>query len=117
MRQIVLTPAGKTVAKTAIFTSLIAFVIGVLTIMLMDDHNLNFVIAVLAAAGIVVAATISLLISIFVVCWAAVVLKERYDSWYLRRGFRKYLEKITKTKRKKTTKKTTKKTSKKKSSK
>ena len=117
MRQIVLTPAGKTVAKTAIFTSLIAFVIGILTIMLMDDHNLSFVTAVLAAAGIVVAATVALLISIFLVCWAAVVCKERYDAWYRRVGFRKDLAKLN-SKSKKTTKKTTKRsTSKKKSAK
>ena len=96
MRQIVLTPAGKTVAKTAIFTSLVAFVIGILTVMLMDDKGLGFIPALLAAAGILVASTLVLLISIFGICWAFVVIKQRYDAWYCRTGFRKDLEKLTK---------------------
>ena len=117
MRQIVLTPAGKTVLKTSVFVALVSFVIGVLTIMLMDDKGLGFVPAVLASIGIVVASVLALVVGIVAVCVIIVVVKERYDKWYLCRGFRKDLEKITKTKRKKTTKKTTKKTSKKKSSK
>lgn len=127
MRQIVLTPAGKVAAKTAIFTSLIAFVIGILTVMLMDDKGLGFIPAVLASAGIIVASTLVLLISIFGICWAFVVIKQKYDSWYSRVGFQRDLQKLAKrgiinpahaklpkkpTKKKTTSKKTSKKSAK-----
>ena len=122
MRQIVLTPAGKVAAKTAIFTTLFAFIVGVLTVMLMDDHSIGFVPAVLAAVGIIVASTITLLIGVFAACWAFVVIKEKYDKWYATVGFRKDLEKLAKrglinTKHAKTARKTTKKTTKRSTSK
>lgn len=117
MRRIVLTPAGKMVAKAAASTALVSFVIGVLTIMIMDDKGLGFIPAVLSAMGIVVASVLALVVGIVAICAIIVVLKEKYDGWYLRRGFRRDLEKVT-AKRKKTTKKTTKRsTSKKKSAK
>lgn len=96
MRQIVLTPAGKVAAKTAIFTTLFAFVVGILTIMIMDDKGLGFVPALLASVGIIVASVLALMIGVFASCWAFVVLKEKYDAWYCRTGFRKDLEKLAK---------------------
>ena len=122
MRRIVLTPAGKLAAKAAASATLLAFVVGILTVMLMDDHSIGFVPAVLAAVGIVVASTITLLIGVFAACWAFVVIKQRYDKWYATVGFKKDLEKLAKRglinpKHAKTTRKTTKKTTSKKTSK
>lgn len=131
MKQIVLTPAGKTAVKVAIFTTLFAFVSGILTIMLMDDKGLGFVPALLASVGIIVASVMALMIGVLAICWAAVTLKSKYDNWYMRKGFKKDLEKLARkglinpkhakvgtSSRKTSTKKTTKRsTSKKKSAK
>lgn len=126
MKQIVLTPAGKTAVKVAIFTTLFAFVSGILTIMLMDDKGLGFVPALLASVGIIVASVMALMIGVLAICWAAVTLKSKYDNWYMRKGFKKDLEKLARkglinpkhakvstSGRKTSTKKTTKRTSKK----
>jgi len=126
MRQIVLTPAGRSVVKASIFVAIFAFVVGVMTVMLMDDNGWGFVPAALASVGIIVASTLALLAGVFATCWAAVTLKERYDNWYMRKGFKKDLEKLARkglinpkhakvgtSGRKTTTKKTTKRTSKK----
>lgn len=65
----------------------------VLTLMYMGGQNFPLWLSILCAVGTVIGAWIAFVLALFIPTLIFVLIKNRYDDWYFRVGFKRWLEK------------------------